>query len=372
MFLFRRGGGSARKAVFVRGVSRCVFMAVPRFIFHIGAHKTGTTFLQTVFRTLAPALRGQGVLEPDTWHRLPHQPGHHQLPIDLAEGASDSLTRGFAEIMDSGCSEVLISAEGLSTLRGPAVALLGSLVKGADVSIVFYCRRWSDYLPSHWQTLVRGGIVETMPDNLRPLLIEPARHAAVNFGLKLDAYARVFGRERISIASYSNIVDSGMNLAHHFFEAFLPAHRSLLDEQPDAVEQSKNKSLTTPETEMIRGLNALARKHGERRSAGPSGWFMRYVEEADRERIRTMIEPARRVMTVDDSSARLRALHDTLFQEWGDRVVEPRLEGGFFKPRVRELPFISPGRATAPVVERELLGLYDQYRRDAGLAPRVA
>ena len=347
-------------------------MSVPRFIVHVGAHKTGTTFLQTVFRTLAPALRERGVLEPDTWHRLPHQPGHHQLPIDLMAGAVDRLTRDFAEIKESGFSEVLLSAEGLSTLRGPDVALLGSLLKGAEVSIVFYCRRWSDYLPSHWQTLVRGGIVETMPENLRPLLLEPARYAAVNFGLKLDAYARVFGRDRISIASYSNIVDSGMNLAHHFFEAFLPAHRSLLDEQPESLAQSKNKSLSTPETEMIRGINALARKHGERRSSAPSGWFMRYVEEADRERIGKMIEPGRRVMTVDDKAARLRALHDALFREWGDRLVEPRLGDGFFEARVRELPFISPGRTAAPVVEQALLGLYDQYRRDAGLAPRHA
>lgn len=345
-------------------------MAAPRFIFHIGAHKAGTTFLQTVFHCLAPALQQRGLLEPTQWHRKPSQPGHHQLPIDLKAGSIDALTRDMKAVMESGASHVLISSEALGIMPDPAVHLLGSLLDGVEASFVFYCRRWSDLLPSHWQTLVRGGISASLPDIIRPLLREPHRQPAINFGLKLDIFARVFGREKISIASYSNVMDSRMNLAHHFFETFLPEYRTVLDSAPEVVAGSSNTSLQAHESEAIRCLNALAQRHGEIPKSGPSGWFMRKASEHDRERITNMIAPARRTISVDDNAPRFRALHAELFQAWGDRLVDPKSDSGFFEPRERELVFISPGRANAPAVEKVLLDLYDEYRRDTGLPPR--
>ena len=346
-------------------------MAVPRFIFHIGGHKTGTTFLQAVFHTLTPALAKRGVLVPAVWHRLPHQPGHHQLPIDLMAGSLPSLRRDVEGMMDSGCSEVIVSAEGLSVMRDQHVALLASLLKGVDASFVFHCRRWSDYFPSHWQTAVRGGIYDTLPENLHPFLREPRLQSAVNFGIKLNHYARIFGRDRVSVVSYSNIIDAGGNLAHHFFEAFLPAHRAVFDANPKASELASNMSFSTVNIEMIRALNMLARKHGEKRGAGPGVWLMRTAEKDDVDRFHRMLESAGRVITVDDDAPRLRALHAALFQEWGDRLVEPRSGDRFFEPRTRELRFIAPSRVQAPVVAKALLALYDQYRRDTGLPPRA-
>lgn len=232
-------------------------MAFPQFIFHIGSHKTGTTSLQAVFQALTPALAARGVLVPEGWRQGPGQSGHHQLPIELRAGSTDILKRELHTIMQSAFSRVLISSEDLSNLPPREVALLGSLLDGVDTSFIFYCRRWSDYLPSHWQTAVQGGISASLPQTLRPFLREPAEHAAVNFALKLDKYARVFGRDRISIVSYSNIIDSGMNLAHHFFETFLPEERAILDAAPEVADLSLNVSLSVPNIEMIRGLNVL-------------------------------------------------------------------------------------------------------------------
>jgi hypothetical protein len=354
-----------------RGFRKCRMMVTPRFIFHIGAHKAGTTFLQTVFHAVAPALKQRGLLEPIQWHRKVAQPGHHQLPIDLKEGSIAALTRDMKAVKESGASHVLISAEGLGIMPEPAVKLLGSLLGGTESSFVFYCRRWSDLLPSHWQTLVRGGISTSLPETIRPLLRDPHRQPAVNFGLKLDMFARVFGREKISIASYSNVMDSKTNLAHHFFETFLPEYRVVLDSAPEVIARSSNTSLQSHESETIRCLNALARRYGETPGSGPSGWFMRKSSVDDRERIAKLIAPARRTISVDDNAPRLRALHNELFRAWRDRFADPRSDNGFFEPRERELVFISPGRAEAPAVKRVLLALYDEYRRDTGLPPRA-
>ncbi len=56
---------------------------MPRFTLHIGAHKTGTTYLQRVFHALRPALETAGIVFPSFWSQSDDQPELERLHQQL-------------------------------------------------------------------------------------------------------------------------------------------------------------------------------------------------------------------------------------------------------------------------------------------------
>ncbi len=344
-------------------------MSRPRYLIHIGPHKTGTSYLQDLFQSLAPRFLEQGLLVPDRWHTRRRQAGHHQLPIDLTTGLVDQVAREFAEIEASGARDVLISSERLSGLQGEPLRQLGQMVHGAEVRIVFYCRRWSDLLPSAWQENIRQGHSRPFSDLVKGVMTKPAGRHLVNFDQCLSAYAQVFGRDRVSIVSFSNIVDARQDIAFHFFDTFLPDYADIV-RSASKVGEARHASMPLWQAETVRGLNVLADRFGEERSSARRVWFHRNHGNLDLEDVQSRMERVLRTVTIDDDHPKLRALHEELFRKWGDRLVEPRGEWGLFSPRKRDVSFVPAEMTTIPALERVMLPLYDQYRAASGLPAR--
>ena len=107
-------------------------------IVHIGAHKTGTTYLQLVFQ----GLRQHGLCFPEVWSQSPDQPGHRKLFEALA---SD----GPVPNIDLTDGPVLISSEDLCYLRGAQVGRLRAALGDASVRIVFRSEEHTSELQSH-------------------------------------------------------------------------------------------------------------------------------------------------------------------------------------------------------------------------------
>lgn len=336
--------------------------AGPRFTFHIGAHKTGTTYLQSMFLILTPALRERGVLVPETWYRKANQGGHHILPTALESGPESRLRDEFNAIRDTGCPEVLISAESLSGLSERALYRLRRLMDGAETQFIYHCRRWSDQIPSLWQTAVRGRREEPFPAFYRQT-IETAS-TVLNFGSNLDRFAEAFGRTRVSIVSYSSVVEANQNLAAYFFRTFLPDVPDVAEMAENAPSPPRNVSLPFWQMEIIRGMNALSREQGAAFRLGPSSWLRQRADGLSLNKIEEALTQARQEVTLDDNRPRLRVLHERLFQAWGDRLVAPAPEHGFFTPATRVVPFVHPARLRSPDVRpllRELFDLYQDY-----------
>ena len=171
---------------------------MPRFILHVGPHKTGTSYLQEAFVRTRPLLAGRGVLYPATWGRI----AHHGLPELLRSGADARLARQFAELGMAGYPTVLISVEGLATLPRAAIERLRALI-GPDnpVRVVFYARSWADRLPSHWKQATREGGTQSLPEYLYQRVAQPSGSLLVNFGAGLRACAEVFGPEALAVSS---------------------------------------------------------------------------------------------------------------------------------------------------------------------------
>ena len=135
----------------------------PRFLLHVGPHKTGSTALQDALYYQAKALRRDGYELPDA-HALPGPFGRPKVGNNLAfflqgrKQASNTLWNNFTRFLDA-CRRnklsVVCSAEELD--QGPLgwpqrggvnpvnLSLLSSAVRGFDVTVVLAHRTFFDW-----------------------------------------------------------------------------------------------------------------------------------------------------------------------------------------------------------------------------------
>ena len=194
---------------------------MPRYVIHIGPHKTGTTYLQNAFTLLRPRLSARGILYPEQWGG---EAGHHDLAERLGAGEKTSLQTAFDQLNRSGADVILLSSETFSHLNDAEAGLLHDLLTGEPAIVVFYCRRWSELIPSNWGQDVRQGSQLTFPAYAFSHLADPWASAVVNFDQVLTRYAGIFGIGSLRLVSYNGVLEAGGDLLDHFCRNFLAWH----------------------------------------------------------------------------------------------------------------------------------------------------
>jgi hypothetical protein len=135
-----------------------------RVFVHLGPHKTGTTYLQSVLQGNRQALAADGVLFPRADYEdqraavqeLKHHPGR-----SAREGAASDWGAVAAEVADWPGELAVVSHEGLAGATRHAIRRLVESFAPAQVHLVYCARDLSKVLPGSWQTQVRNGRTET-------------------------------------------------------------------------------------------------------------------------------------------------------------------------------------------------------------------
>jgi hypothetical protein len=336
---------------------------MPHYLIHVGPHKTGTTYLQLRFDAARDRLRRNGVAYPLEWSSAEGEPSHRKLVVGLREARVGELRSQFEAIERNAPDFVLISAEGINHLDRLALELLKTLVGGHPVSIIFYCRRWSELLPSLWQEEVKHGYDKTFPELFSSNLADPFDSDIMNFARRLEIYSAVFGRENIRLVSYSNLCDAGADLAEHFFDTFLPQHRSLIDDLPDLSVARPNRSLAPLEVEVVRALNSYNIANG---IAPPDSmlrnWYMAQARRFDLADLASTIQANAATLIYSDASPGAQRLQQELSAAYMDLVVQPAQPEYLFKPRRTEIMFFHQRYFTNRVARQALDGLYAAFR----------
>jgi hypothetical protein len=133
-----------------------------RVFLHVGAPKTGTTYIQGVLWSNRSALKDAG-LHVVGASRGDHYRGGHDLrgvPYDLKDprpdwtGAWDVLA-GLAS--ESDAANVVISDEHLAALTPDQVERAVTALRGREVHVIYATRNLARLLPSEWQEYVKHG-----------------------------------------------------------------------------------------------------------------------------------------------------------------------------------------------------------------------
>jgi hypothetical protein len=327
----------------------------PAFVFHIGPHKTGTTYLQTQFQAHCATLGARGVHYPAQWQDGPGK-GHAALAARLKAGDRERLASEFAGLLDQPADMVLISAEDLSSLPHGDLATLQAMLAGRPARFVCATRRWSDLLPSVWQERVKQGQSYSFPEFLVTCLRNPAETPIMNLNLRLQGFTQIFGATSLHIVSYSELQDRGIDLYSHFATHFL----GWADAPLPAAAAPVNASRDTATIEIIRLMNSLSRHAGMVPQDRLRLAFDRLAGDGTLQHVATAIDAHTRTIRINDRWPELASLHDSLSAQYGTRMVPPRRPNLLFKPGVRDVPIADPAYLAEPGVAETLRALHAQ------------
>lgn len=143
-----------------------------RIVLHVGAHKTGSTYLQRRMREGAPMLRAAGIHVPA--HPLaPNIAGNAKLLATALAGApSPRFARVFPRIDVAALDPAAIAATLLAEWRrdrealvlsaenfrpGHAPRLAALLPRDAEIAVVLFVRRQDEWSESYYNQLVKTG-----------------------------------------------------------------------------------------------------------------------------------------------------------------------------------------------------------------------
>lgn len=342
-----------------------------RVLIHIGAHKTGTTYLQQVLARLRPALRSRGVVFPEKWSDSVDQPGHRGLYDALNAERIDAARRDIAELLADGAERIVISAEDLGYLSESSVATLRAMFGEESVSIVYYCRRWSGLLPSVWQERVKHGATETLPQFVSAALASASQLSFVDFDRVLARWRQAFGRDAIHLVSYDAVIGSNSDIAAHFVHTFLPEVGAALGGVADILGTQPNRSMTPLEVEAVRALNALHGAGGGVAGAAVREWITQGGNALVPEALLSAMARHTQQLELSDAMHGLEGLHAALAAKYRDRLVQPVPSRGLFEPSINRVAWIAPDYTREPTTRDALVALYDRFLLDSGLPPRT-
>jgi len=315
---------------------------VTRYVIHVGPHKTGSTYLQHAFTQMRPALRERGIDYPDIWGG-PH--GHMGLTDHLGRSDAAALRAAFDRLADeSGCDTILLSSETLAYCTGEQVWLLRDALRGAAVTMVFYVRRWSELIPSHWREVLKHGSRESLQGFALKYMFNAAEAEIVNFALVLGRYAAAFGADSLQLACYNAIAEAGEDLLAHFCRCFL----DWPDPPPNALGRV-NESLDMVDCEIIRTLNAL---EWTRAGDGGEPLYHRYIALKQTLPIDWIVDQSMQFavnpMRLDDAALGLAELHDRIADQYRHALVPPCPGGRLFEPRAADVLYVHPDYVLRP------------------------
>ena len=248
-------------------------MVRPLLTLHIGAPKTGTTFLQSYCVLSHERLAENGILYPETGRE---NVAHHRLAWSVTpHGPSFDAELLFAALKDEvdqiKPAQVLISSE--VWFLDTDVERLSDLLSWADVTVVVYLRRQDVWFSSMIKQYIKEDRYRstsyTSPTEQRDIL---KRH--LDYGFILDRWGECFGHDRLRTASYDRIEKEGGLLVDFMSKLGLTTYQDWpVPTDPGGI----NISLKSAELELVRLSNSI-----ETASEGRSRWLYHLPGLADR------------------------------------------------------------------------------------------
>ena len=205
-------------------------MSAPTLVLHVGAMKSGTTYVQDLLRTNAPALLAAGWWVPEqkravqAVRQLLEVPGvavdgpaaGGGVPTDAAD--SPRWTALLEQVREQAAAPgrrgAVVSMEFLSFLTPAGAEAVAASASGLDLRVVLTVRDAAAALPSQWQSLTRNGATVSWPgfaQAARSAYAEPQRqpprHGAGAFRRTqdvprmLEAWAGAVGPDRFDVVT---------------------------------------------------------------------------------------------------------------------------------------------------------------------------
>lgn len=298
-------------------------------LWHVGVHKTGTTTLQGALAGARPRLRELGVLYPG---RTQAQHAAALGVLGRAWGWKDDAVAhplsGFTSVVDEvrrWTGRSVVSSEHLCEADDAVAARVAEAVGHDRIHVAITLRPLGRLLPSSWQQYLKFGFQRRYDKWLenqfaadpKPHRFTPSFWQRNDHGALVQRWASAVGADRVTVVVLEGV---GHDAVLRVFADLLEVpHSVLLDSAPSDA----NRSMTAPESEVLRRLNAAVRPDlswAQYERVVRDGLVRRIVEE----RVPPVDEP--RLHTPDwalDAAAERGVLAAQAIRAAGVRVVGP-------------------------------------------------
>ena len=240
-------------------------------IVHIGAPKTGTTFLQGVLWANKAALAERGVFLPGRRQRSHFSAGNDLLGEDgtrftkqqRVDGAWDRLLR---QVSSSSLPTAVFTDERLSALPAAAIDRVAELAADRELHVVYTVRDLHSLFPSAWQEQVKHGTVAALEPWVRRVLRNRSEGPGRDWFWRVHDVAAVLSRweavvdepSRIHVVTMPADGSGPEELWHRFAAA-----TELPGDVPLGGVATSNPSLDHAQVEFLRRVNAELRERLE-------------------------------------------------------------------------------------------------------------
>jgi hypothetical protein len=332
-----------------------------RLYVHIGAHRTGTTYLQNCFHMNASKFAQFGIdalSDLAIWGQGQHNVALAYLGWALRDEprGPEQYRRMFRErIRRSPLPSVLVSSEFFELFDAAAIRRFRTDIEGLETVVIYSVRNQPDYLKSFYSESFKHANTDEFETWL-----EERMHAALgDFYAITQRWAGELPAGMVRIVIYDNLLRAQANI----FEFFA---REVLSLPASASLQLPRQSRINPSTDsgmhwLLREMNlrpGRAESHVE--GIGAKYLRMRRRLESAYSALPSRSGEGKRSMrldplTVQAIEARFESSNAQLLREFGSCICNPTAGGRLFPERTREAN--SDGTLSQSVGQRELLDL---------------
>jgi hypothetical protein len=328
---------------------------MPRFVIHIGPPKTASKYLQSLLYYSRPTLLANGINYPNNWWSKPEQINHDPLFLLLREKRYAEVKESIGQVISTGCRIVVLSSEALEDLTPEQLEALKDAIGKNPIYIVYYCRRWSERLPSAWKQTIKTGRYPTFPE----YYLQTIRHAmlsgAINYSLVWANIVRTFGRRSLKLVSYNNLRDKKIDIFRHFAENFLDWNGNV------AVHEDLIHTNISPDhfdTEIVRALNWIDFQTVGRRRPNMHVKFRATRSSIDTRALEEVMADDVANLELSDGAEYFRLSWKEM-QEYTDCLVpETMSRGRLFERATVSMPYVRCNYLLKERAARELRALY--------------
>ncbi len=238
-----------------------------QFSLHVGMHKSGTTFIQSILANNRRLLLKHGWVYPLGGRNQQIacygingdlNPWTTRFPVQRLQNQSRKLLK---EISSNKNKNLIVSAEVLSVLNEEGIKNFIENV-GKPTKVIFTVRRLGKTLPSAWQQYLKKGQIESLDDfliRLEKIKTKQAHRqpwAAHAYGDCIERWKKACDAEITSL-----ILDPDDQTATGLLDTFTRATSLPGSMNTDFDNMLENTSLSLNSAEVLRKLNVFSREH---------------------------------------------------------------------------------------------------------------
>ncbi len=226
--------------------------------FHIGIHKTATTWIQEFLNINSSWLKSQNIYYPKAGRGPVYANAHHALvgPYIQSDSIAFSGHTGWVDIKKEleACSQdnFLISTENFEYMKKPEK--IKEFLGDYYYKIIVFLRRQDDYLESYYQQLIK---------DFKPVMgysihnfVKSNKLEFLNYGKLLKRWEKAFGSDSLFVRIYDKKRRvTNISLEEEFLSMIIPSFRKDYA-IPDDKATAQKKSIDLTCLDILRHLNS--------------------------------------------------------------------------------------------------------------------